>query len=74
MAESAAWALGGDRALGEFAESVRIAAVIEGFRLGRREQAVARLAPVIDRCRTAGRGRAVSTLSRLRENLGQESR
>ena len=73
-AAAAAWALGGDRALGEFAESVRIAAVIEGFRLGRREQAVARLAPVIDRCRTAGRGRAVSTLSRLRENLGQESR
>ena len=73
-AAAAAWELGGDRTVGEFAESMRVAAVIEGFRLGRRPEAAARLAPVIERCRTAGHPQAVSALSQLRKNLGREAR
>lgn len=70
---AAAWKLGGDQVVGEYAESIRVAAVIEGFRLGRRREAVERLAPVIELCRRVGHTRAVSVLSKLSENLGRES-
>lgn len=64
-----AWENGGDRTLGDTAETVRIAAVIEGFRLNRPEEAVARLSPMITRCRAAGHTRGVAALSKLAEDL-----
>jgi hypothetical protein len=73
-AAAAAWRLGEDRTVGEFAESMRIAAVVEGFRLGRRQEAATRLAPVIDLCKQAGHTRAVTALSQLQDNLTRESR
>lgn len=72
-AAAAAWELGGDRAVGEYAQSMRVAAIVEGFRLGRRGEAVARLAPVLERCRRVGHTRAVSVLSKLSDDLGREA-
>jgi hypothetical protein len=61
----AAWTVGGNGTVGEYAQSVLTAASIEGERLGRRRQAAARLAAAIPRCREAGEGaggqRAVSS-------------
>jgi tetratricopeptide (TPR) repeat protein len=71
VAASLAWERGGSRTIDEWAESVRIAAVLEGGRLGRREQALARIAPAIERCRLANRDRAVKILTQLAENLGR---
>ncbi|WP_051451742.1 hypothetical protein [Actinospica robiniae] len=71
-AASIAWERGGTRSIDEWAESVRIAAVLEGHRLGRPEQAVARIGPAVDRCRLAGRDRAVAILTRLAQNLGKD--
>lgn len=68
-AAAVAWERGGLRTIDEWAESVRVAAVIEGFRLGRREQAVARIGPALERCRAAGRDRAVTILTQLVGNL-----
>jgi tetratricopeptide (TPR) repeat protein len=69
VAASVAWERGGSHTVDEWAESVRIAAVLEGHRLGRREQAVARIAPAVERCRLAGRDRAVKILTQLADNL-----
>lgn len=65
----AAWENGGDHTLGDTAETARIAAVIEGFRLGRPEDALARLSPMIARCRAAGHTRGVAALTKLAEDL-----
>lgn len=65
----AEWEQGGDSALDRLAEATRVAAVIEGHRLGRKEQARERLTPVIERCRAAGFGPGVDGLTRLRESL-----
>lgn len=70
-AASIAWERGGSRTIDEWAESVRIAAVLEGHRLGRPAPAVARLRPAIDRCRQAGRQRAVQILTQLADNLSK---
>ena len=67
----AAWEQGGDAALDRLAEATRIAGVIEGHWLGRKEQARDRLAPVIERCRAAGFSPGVDGLTRLRESLAQ---
>ncbi|MBR7825252.1 hypothetical protein KDK95_02960 [Actinospica sp. MGRD01-02] len=64
----AAWRVGGDQTFGKYAESARIAATLEG-RLGRRKQAVARLAPVISRAREVGHRQAVEILTKLAEDL-----
>ena len=72
-AASVAWERGGSRSIDEWAESVRIAAVLEGHRLGRNEQAVARLRPAVERCRQAGRERAVAILTRLAQNLSKST-
>ena len=64
-----AWENGGDRTLSDTAETVRIAAILEGFRLERPKEAVARLSPMIARCRAVGHTRAVSVLSKLSEDL-----
>jgi tetratricopeptide (TPR) repeat protein len=68
----AAWRGGGDRTVGEVAESVRVAAIIEGFRLGRTKEAGARLAAMIDRCRAVGHERAVTVLTKLSADLQQQ--
>jgi tetratricopeptide (TPR) repeat protein len=59
----AAWAVGGDPVVGNYAESVLTAASIEGEKLGRGEQAVARLTAALERCREAGHDRAVQVLT-----------
>ena len=63
----AAWRIGGNQTVGEYAQAVRIAAILEGDRLGRRQQAAARLSPAIARCREAGHERAVAALTRQAE-------
>ena len=68
-AAALAWERGGTRTLDAWAESVRLAAVIEGYRLGRRAAAAARIAPALDRCRLAGRDQAVSVLTELARGL-----
>jgi tetratricopeptide (TPR) repeat protein len=66
----AAWLLGGNQTIGEYAQAVQIAAIIEGDRLGRKQQAVARLSPAITRCREAGHDRAVAVLTGQADALG----
>ncbi len=46
-----AWLRGGDQTIGEYAQAVQIAAIIEADRLGRKQDALARLSPAITRCR-----------------------
>jgi tetratricopeptide (TPR) repeat protein len=53
------------------AEAVRVAAVIEGGTLGRREAARARLAEAVARCERAGLGEAAKTLAALRDRFGE---
>ena len=65
----AAWLLGGDQTIGEYAQAVQIAAIIEADRLGRRQDALARLSPALTRCREAGHDRAVAVLTRQVEGL-----
>jgi hypothetical protein len=48
---------------------VRIAAIIEGFRLGRTKEAVGRLSTMITRCRAVGHERAVTVLTKMAEDL-----
>ena len=66
----AAWRLGGDRALEPLAEATRIAAVIEGYRLGLKQQARDRLGMVIARCRAQGLEEAARILHQLYDSLG----
>jgi tetratricopeptide (TPR) repeat protein len=68
----AAWEEGGPQTLDRVAEAVRIAGVIEGYRLGRVKEAVERVTPTLERCRAAGRERAVNTLTQLVEDLKQQ--
>ncbi|MGW2400814.1 hypothetical protein ACWCYY_30055 [Kitasatospora sp. NPDC001664] len=65
----AAYDRGAERGEGSRAESVRLAAVLEGGRLGRTEQAVARLTAGIDRCTRAGLLEAAGILADLRERM-----
>ena len=65
----AAWQQGGDEALEPLAEATRIAAVIEGFRLGRKQQARDRLAPLIIRCSAHRLTDSANTLAKLSESL-----
>lgn len=64
-----AYTAGGERTLAKQAEVVRIAAVIEGLRLGDRGSAVARLEPMIVRCQVAGLADQAAQLSDLRGRL-----
>ena len=68
-AAAQSWERGGSRTVDAWAESVRIAAVIEGYRLGRRAEAVARLTPAVERARLAGRDHAVGILTELANSL-----
>ncbi|HEU5355671.1 MAG TPA: tetratricopeptide repeat protein [Actinocrinis sp.] len=65
----AAWQQGGDEALEPLTEATRIAAVIEGIRLGRKQQARERLAPLIVRCNANRLTDQANALIRLSENL-----
>ncbi|HET9169812.1 MAG TPA: hypothetical protein VFN97_10255 [Actinospica sp.] len=65
----ATWRGGGDKVIGEYAEAVLSAALIEGRELGRAKDAVARLSEAITRCRAAGHDRAVTVLTRHAESL-----
>ena len=68
----AAWAVGGDGVIGEYAQSVLTAATVEGKQLGRRKQAAARLAAAIPRCREAGHEQAVQVLTAHSEGFEKE--
>lgn len=69
----AAWQLGGRAAIVKRAEAVRVAAVIEGHRLGRRKQAIGRISPMISECRTVGLEQGVRILTKLAEDLSAGS-
>ncbi|MER7583613.1 hypothetical protein [Kitasatospora sp. NPDC097691] len=60
---------GGERAEAPRAESVRLAALIEGSDLGRTTAAVARLTAGIARCEAAGLPEAAEVLAELRERF-----
>jgi tetratricopeptide (TPR) repeat protein len=64
-----AWQTGGDPAFSRLAEATRIAAVIEGYRLGRREQARERIVPMIASCHVAGLERQAARLEKLLADL-----
>jgi tetratricopeptide (TPR) repeat protein len=64
-----AYEAGGDRTVAKQAEVVRLAAVIEGLRLGDRSSAAARLEPMIARCESAGLTDRAAQLSDLRGRL-----
>jgi hypothetical protein len=64
-----AYEAGGERTLAKQAELVRIAAILEGLRLGDRSSAVVRLEPIIGRCQTAGLADQAAQLSDLRTRL-----
>lgn len=66
----AAWRIGGRQAFGPFAEATRVAAILEGVRLGRRAEAANRLRPVIATAREVGHQQAVTVLSKLLADLG----
>jgi len=68
----AAWAVGGDKVIGEYAQSVLTAASLEGEHLGRRKEAAARLHATIPRCREAGHERAVQVLTARAEAFEKE--
>ncbi|MBR7832765.1 hypothetical protein KDL01_05805 [Actinospica durhamensis] len=68
-AAAQSWERGGSRTVDAWAESIRIAAVIEGYRLGRRAEALARLTPAVERARLAGRSHAVEILTELANSL-----
>ncbi|MFJ6769392.1 tetratricopeptide repeat protein [Kitasatospora sp. NPDC091257] len=63
---------GGERAESPRAESVRLAALIEGSDLGRTEAAVDRLTAGIARCEAAGLSEAAEVLVELRERFAGE--
>ena len=65
----AAWQLGGKETIGEYAQAVLNAALLEGGRLGRRKHAVARLSAAISLCREAGHEHAVTVLTRHAEGF-----
>lgn len=65
----AAWQKGGDEALEPLAEATRIAAVIEGLRLGGKQRARERLAHMIVRCNANRLTEQANALARLSENL-----
>ncbi|MET8544218.1 tetratricopeptide repeat protein, partial [Kitasatospora sp. NPDC004799] len=64
-----AYEAGGERAESPRAESVRLAALIEGSDLGRTGAAVARLTAGIARCEAAGLPEAAEVLAELRERF-----
>ena len=68
----AAWREGGDSVLAELAEATRVAGVIEGFRLGRKAQARARVLPIAARCRDAGLTQQAQQLTRLEQSLRED--
>lgn len=65
----AAWRLG-ENTLTPLAEATRVAAVLEGLRLGRRAAAADRVRPMIARCREEKHEQAVAVLSKLLADLG----
>ncbi|MFJ6619232.1 hypothetical protein ACIQOW_16830 [Kitasatospora sp. NPDC091335] len=67
-----AYGAGGGRAESPRAESVRLAALIEGGDLGRTDAAVARLTAGIARCEAAGLPEAAEVLAELRERFAGE--
>ena len=68
----AAWAVGGDKAIGDYAQSVLTAASLEGEHLGRRKEAAARLLAAIPACREAGHEKAVRVLTARAEAFEKE--
>ncbi|MGK4578774.1 hypothetical protein [Kitasatospora sp. HPMI-4] len=67
----AAYEAGGEQAESPRAEAVRLAAVIEGTDLGRRDAARARLAAAVERCRAAGLSEAAAVLADLSDRLAE---
>jgi hypothetical protein len=70
-AAALAWERGGSQSIDEWAEAMRVAALIEGARLGRREQAASRIDAAVARCKLADRDRAVKILTQLARSLGE---
>jgi tetratricopeptide (TPR) repeat protein len=68
----AAWTVGGNGTIAEYAQSVLTAASIEGNQLGRPKEAAARLAAAIPRCREAGHEQAVKVLTAHAEGFEKE--
>ncbi|MFJ8045582.1 hypothetical protein ACIRBX_34250 [Kitasatospora sp. NPDC096147] len=68
----AAYGVGAERGEGPRAEGVRLAAVLEGGKLGRTEAAAARLEAGIDRATRAGLLEAAAILRDLRERMQQD--
>ena len=69
----AAWTVGGDDVVGEYAQAMLNAAITEGKQLGRPKQAVARLSVAITRCRAAGHEQAVAVLTNHAERFQSEA-
>lgn len=66
-----AWEDGGPETLRAVGDATRLAAVIEGRRLGRTDAARQRLATIIERCEGAGQAAYVRQLTELRESLAR---
>lgn len=66
---AAAWREGAKATVDQEAEAVRIAAIVEGARLGRKQEAIARLTPMIARCREADRRSAAEVLEKLKASF-----
>jgi tetratricopeptide (TPR) repeat protein len=69
----AAWTVGGDEVVGEYAQAMLNAAITEATQLGRPKQAVARLSVAITRCRSVGHEQAVAVLTRHAERFQREA-
>ena len=66
-----AYQAGGDQSLAQQAEVTRIAAIVEGLRVGRSGPAIERLTAMISRCQAAGLADKASQLTGLRDSLAR---
>ena len=66
-----AWREGATATIDQEAEAVRIAAIVEGARLGRKQAATDRLTQMIARCRDANRQQAAGVLEKLKASLAE---
>jgi hypothetical protein len=66
-----AWREGANATVDQEAEAVRIAAIVEGARLGRKQAATDRLTRMIARCQDANRQQAAEVLDKLKASFAQ---
>ncbi|HZR53769.1 MAG TPA: hypothetical protein VFB06_30210 [Streptosporangiaceae bacterium] len=73
-AERATADLSADDAIGDYAMTAHLAAIIEGTRAGRPAAAVRRLETAMERCQALGQQDAVNVLAQLAAQFGEEDR